>query len=224
MDAEGPIRRLQRKLEAELHTAVDAIESKVMNALTLMDSSNAAQSERENKVSEIKGILTDFTVASGETVSNQWRELFPQVVAQYRDGYVLNTTTPTIGITKMFYPKWWLEKVGYFERKPSNKKDIIYFQPTPSDGWEWTIGVSMTLFSLGIAIIIASVSYKLGQRDGRLKAGVASHIYDGASGEVQLNAFPSFQLKESESTQNTSTLGNISKYRNQYSSLASHNI
>ncbi len=33
------------------------------------------------------------------------------LVYEIRDGYILQTDVPTIGITRMFYPKWWLTQV-----------------------------------------------------------------------------------------------------------------
>jgi hypothetical protein len=68
-----------------------------------------------------------------------WTDLFPILVATYHDGYIakgLNATT--IDVTKIFYPYWWLQAVGYynnFEDKVNNfisNPAIIEFDPHAS--------------------------------------------------------------------------------------------
>ena len=68
-----------------------------------------------------------------------WTDLFPTLVTTYHDGYIakgLNATT--IDMTKIFYPYWWLQAVGYynnFEDRVNNfiaDPAIIEFDPNAS--------------------------------------------------------------------------------------------
>ena len=75
-------------------------------------------------------ILTVFCIDNGNSVSNSWKNLLPMLITTYRDGMILGDTEKAIfTITKMFYPRWWLETVGYFDQK-GNSKGIL-FQPNP---------------------------------------------------------------------------------------------
>ena len=85
-------------------------------------------SEEISKI--ISEMLTLFTTTQGNYVSLMWKELLPQLITTYRDGMIItDTDTAIFGITKMFYPKWWLESVGYFNKK-GNPKGIL-FLPNP---------------------------------------------------------------------------------------------
>ncbi len=53
---------------------------------------------------------------------------------------------PTIGMTKMFYPQWWLESVGYF--KIGGNPDGILFQPQPGSSGATTLLAGVVLGSL----------------------------------------------------------------------------
>jgi hypothetical protein len=45
-------------------------------------------------------LLTEFTVEAGDYTSNQWKELFPNLLATYRDGYVITKRDqPQVTIT-----------------------------------------------------------------------------------------------------------------------------
>ena len=56
--------------------------------------------------------LTKLTVSQGELITSYWNDLFGQVLTTYRDGYVMKDfDKATIGFDRMFYPKWWLDKV-----------------------------------------------------------------------------------------------------------------
>lgn len=45
-------------------------------------------------------LLTEFTVDAGDYTSNQWKALFPNILATYRDGYIItNRDQPEVKIT-----------------------------------------------------------------------------------------------------------------------------
>ena len=78
----------------------------------------------------IVDLLTFFSTKNGDYVSTAWKELLPSLITTYRDGMIITSTdSPIFKIQKMFYPRWWLETVGYFNQK-GNPKGIL-FQPNP---------------------------------------------------------------------------------------------
>jgi len=67
--------------------------------------------------------LSNYCINNAEQVLKQWWNLADYLVQKYTDGYINN---PKIA-QEVGYPKWWREKVGYFNgptsyKKPSNKK------------------------------------------------------------------------------------------------------
>lgn len=85
-----------------------------------------------------------------------WKELFPYLLATYRDGFVVsNRDNTTLKLTAskfgdqlsvflsqfhsllcfplVFYPQWWLDAVGYFNNKPNPNPAAILFAPKPEE-------------------------------------------------------------------------------------------
>ena len=90
---------------------------------------NSADIPKET-VKIIVDLLTFFSMKNGDFVSNAWKDLLPMLITTYRDGMIIsNTNMPIFKLQKMFYPRWWLESVGYFNQK-GNPKGIL-FQPNP---------------------------------------------------------------------------------------------
>lgn len=71
-----PVRALQHELETSLYAGVSDIEAKT---LALFDGS--ALSARV-----VVELLTQFSTQQGARVSAAWRDLFPTLLAHYRDG------------------------------------------------------------------------------------------------------------------------------------------
>lgn len=45
-------------------------------------------------------LLTKFTVEAGDYTSRQWKDLFPNILATYRDGYIIgHRDQPQVSIT-----------------------------------------------------------------------------------------------------------------------------
>ncbi len=60
--------------------------------------------------------LTEFSNNQANFMSKAWADIFPVILTTYRDGYVIgDLDKPTVSITKMFYPKYWLDAVGYWD-------------------------------------------------------------------------------------------------------------
>jgi hypothetical protein len=124
------VRKLQKKIEVEFKEEVETLEKNILlqlNEKNINKNIDKHNNEEEKvTIEKIKNKLTDFTVEKGEYVSTSWKNLFPVLLTTYRDGYeILDTTSTTIKFQRFFYPKWWLEKVGYFDIK-GNKEGILF--------------------------------------------------------------------------------------------------
>jgi hypothetical protein len=123
MYAMEPVRKLQHRLETELLSSANDLESSL---------SALASDSKNNDI--IIDKLTKFTVEKGDYVSKEWKELFPVLLTTYRDGYIIGgQQNTTVTIKKLFYPKWWLETVGFFNY-PGNKNGIL-FAPNSNSGF-----------------------------------------------------------------------------------------
>lgn len=89
-----------------------------------------AASSTDGWVSEAVDLITEYTEHSGQMVSDTWRDQLPTFFATYRDGQIfsLNGTAPHR--KSMFYPKWWLDLVGYWNIGGNPKG--IYFASGPN--------------------------------------------------------------------------------------------
>jgi len=104
------IRKLQSKIETRERNQIADVDQK---ALALYHS---------NPV-KARQYLTNYCIKNADQVLKQWWNLADYLVQKYTDGYINN---PKIA-QEVGYPKWWREKVGYFNgptsyKKPSNKK------------------------------------------------------------------------------------------------------
>ena len=96
-------------------------------------------------------MLTTFCITQGTYISNAWRDLFPELLTKYRDGYVMDPSGPTIQFTRMFYPKWWLDLTGYFDIGGTDGG--ILFQPNvPVNQFSYSIFGSIFLLLVGYAV------------------------------------------------------------------------
>jgi len=61
------------------------------------------------------GYLTDWCNEQAVDVLTQWWEFLDYMMGKYRDGMMMDKIhTDTLSPTKLFYPRWWLEMVGYW--------------------------------------------------------------------------------------------------------------
>lgn len=147
--AMSPVRKLQKRLEASLSAEVLAIEASIRTAI----------SGSIGSAKELTNQLTQFTLEKGQQVSNEWRDLFPYILTHYRDGYVLDTDSPTIGIAKMFYPRWWLEAVGYFKIGPNLSPNAIMFASKDQvlSAGSFQVSLFFYIFSLVVVSLLSAV-------------------------------------------------------------------
>jgi ElaB/YqjD/DUF883 family membrane-anchored ribosome-binding protein len=110
-------------------TAVDSAHSvskstiDTINAHLQPSTTSAAGPTYTSARSEIASVIkeiTDATVSFGQEVSNTYKDLLGVLITTYRDGYIMtDLDKPTMKIGHMFYPRWWLDAVGYFNVRPN---------------------------------------------------------------------------------------------------------
>lgn len=108
-------------------------------------------------------MLTAFTQAKGQQTVDAWRELLPTLITQFHDGYhAQNLDGAEIQMKKLFYPKWWLDAVGYFDNKPNMDPKAIMFAPSPE-----TIATSSSLSMIVTILITSTLSIMAGVMIGK---------------------------------------------------------
>ena len=66
---------------------------------------------------EAKKYLQDYCEKQATTTLSRWWSFFDYMVAKFHDGYIVkNRFAEMIVPDKLFYPRWWLESVGYWGR------------------------------------------------------------------------------------------------------------
>lgn len=63
----------------------------------------------------------------------------------------------------VFYPKWWLDAVGYFTHPGNKDPDAILFSPTAFSTGSITTGTLMLCTAMS-AIVFASAGYMLAKK------------------------------------------------------------
>jgi len=119
----GTIQELQYNLEAGYSRELETMDDQALNVYKNCP-------EGQNCDSTVVNMLTAFTHAKGEQTVTAWRELLPKLITQFHDGYhAQNLDGAEINMKKLFYPKWWLDAVGYFENGPNRDPKAIMFAP-----------------------------------------------------------------------------------------------
>lgn len=108
-------------------------------------------------------LLTAFSCTEGDAVSAEWRDLLPRVLTTYRDGMVIGDTHKAVfTIQKMFYPRWWLETVGYFNNGGNPHGILFSSNPTYRNRWSFD-DVCLLLLA---ALLCVLGGFVLGKRSG----------------------------------------------------------
>ena len=189
MAPEGLVRTLQRNLETKLEKGVIEVEKRVVALLSHSGKVRAeavvAHSQRDIsalreedtgkgmsrialevpfEVSKlVVELLTAFSCTEGDAVSAEWRDLLPRVLTTYRDGMVIGDTHKAVfTIQKMFYPRWWLETVGYFNNGGNPHGILFSSNPSYRDRWSFN-DVCLLLLA---ALLCVLGGFVLGKRSG----------------------------------------------------------
>jgi dipeptidase len=129
--AQPVVKGVQDGLEVGYIAESHLLEQTAMDLLAVCKKENNCE---ENHVNEkVTEMLTQFTLSKGQHTTDTYRALFPQLMAQFHDGYsALQLEARDIKMTKMFYPKSWLQAVGFFNLGPNTADGAIMFDSEPS--------------------------------------------------------------------------------------------
>lgn len=180
------VRALQRRLENELVQQVNAMESQLLAGM------KSAQDKNQYLKDVVEKTVTSKVVSLGNYVTDQWRELLPQLITTYRDGYIIGGQTDTyVEIHRLFYPKWWLEKVGYFGNNGTkdalNDPSAIYFAPNPAAMSSSILVVSWVLNTCLTILIAGALGFYMGARYKQQQATAGTESHNG----LQMSSFSS---------------------------------
>ena len=109
--------------------------------------------------------------------------MFWTMVATYRDGYhVTDIDKATYTVNRMFYPRWWLQAVGFFQHH--GVAGGIMFEPAPSGAdvvaTQGTIGTFSLFVFVAVAMFAAGYyfSNKInGVYHGKSRSSTSSYQY-----------------------------------------------
>ena len=92
------IREVREEVEKRAFAVQDLLET------------NAVELLKKGRVAEARKMLTVYCSENTVEVLDAWHKLAERLYVKYNDGYM--NTAEEIG-QPLFYPSWWLEKVGY---------------------------------------------------------------------------------------------------------------
>lgn len=129
--AQPVVKEVYDGLEEEYITESQLLEQTAVDLLSLCEKEGNCA---ENNVSEkIVEMLTQFTYTRGQRTTDTYRDLFPKLMTQFHDGYnALQLDKPDIKVTKMFYPKFWLQATGFFNLGPNDLDGAIMYDSNPA--------------------------------------------------------------------------------------------
>lgn len=117
----GDVSAKLKALEAAMTQSVRTLEQNVM--AQLQGAGAEADSETASSTSEMeiktaaRSKIQKFADSTAASAKSDWVDFFHFCIAKYHDGYVVEDSmfhAETLMPTKLFYPKWWLETVGFF--------------------------------------------------------------------------------------------------------------
>jgi len=145
MHAMQEVQQVQKGLEALAFESAATAEASALRLLKNGDHSGAM-----NSLNEVTNTLSGAIQAA-------WINLLPSMITKFHDGYHAESLSEaTINMKKLFYPKEWLEQVGYFKQKPNNVPGMIWFSPNPSlettTGTYPSVWYTLLVFLMGIVL------------------------------------------------------------------------
>lgn len=104
----------------DIHAVRDHFEMQAFGSQKQLEE-NAAQLIDDNRLAEASKLLTQYSDTNTDNVLKAWWKLSETLYIKYNDGY-LNTKA---GVAQsVFYPAWWLKKVGYENGPLSYKRKV----------------------------------------------------------------------------------------------------
>jgi len=149
----------------------------------------ALEFAREGQPTKALDVLSQFQQSAAEEALSTWHRLFWEIVTKFHDGYRMDDLTARdLSPHKLFYPKWWLEEVGFFKFSNGPGSAPATYTPTkfpggfgaPSPYAPSSIsavstsapvaGPALGLFFFMVAVIFGSLGLCIGSRISRRKS------------------------------------------------------
>lgn len=178
--AQPTVKGVQDELEKAYISESQILETAALELLSQCQSEDNCDEKDVN--GQVTAMLTEFTLTKGQQTTDTYRELFPQLIAMFHDGYsALQLDQRDIKMTKMFYPKWWLEATGYFKNAPNEINGAIMFEsdPTSEVQAQYATAAEYYVGVLGSGLVVGALALGAGIVVGRREVArsTSGHAY-----------------------------------------------
>jgi hypothetical protein len=167
------VKALQISLMNDAVEHVQEVETKVLSLLT------TEQQDWTTLFSDpvdivISGMLTALTVEEAVKITIAWRDLLPQLITKYHDGYqAQNLNGEAITMKKLFYPQSWLDATGYWKNAPNKGDDVIMFWSNTTHGSSGINPITVVAMMMLTALITVVITLYAVQRKSNAAGGSA---------------------------------------------------
>jgi len=80
---------------------------------------------------DVASLITNFTVHQSQYVVDMWWGFLDFLFTKYRDGVRLMSFSPPLWAQGLFYPSWWLGRVGFYDDGPLVMTSVNFPPPLP---------------------------------------------------------------------------------------------
>lgn len=148
------------------HPLVERLQLKLESRLAATQSSVQSQAAIIKNRSGHEALVQFLTNQSADFASDShtafWT-LFETVVTTFHDGYeVSGFAAPNLHVSSLFYPKWWLQQVGFFAASSSGSKEATTGNAQPLDAGP-TAGLTYATTAV-IALLSGAVGVLIGRK------------------------------------------------------------
>ena len=144
--AVGDLTRLQEELESYDTESIENAATKLLVA---------------GRADDAMQLLRDFSTALANKTHERYTDELPNFIARYHDGFIVKDSDAIdINVESMFYPEWWLTRVGYFAARETGGSYGNTFEPDwyANPGGMRAYGVPWLTVSFMIGTIVGVAS------------------------------------------------------------------
>jgi dipeptidase len=141
------------KVQLQVEQAAENVVAKIATQAATL------QADKGKGDAAVRSFLTEQTALFASQSHTAFSDLFEYLVTVFHDGYEMSGfMTTTLTAKALFYPKWWLELVGFFNdsQQPAEPPTTISIPPSSSSR-----DVSTAVTAIGGSNARATVSYSV---------------------------------------------------------------
>jgi dipeptidase len=148
--------RTYKNAIVDVHDLQDRIETPMFEEQRGLEQT-AASLAKQGRSENAAKLLQEYTEQRSEIVITSWFALFDTLIAKYHDGYIMTEPTSTeLHIKSLFYPRWWLEQVGFFAPPAvegrEQEQELRFEAPVKEGGIGFTAGALVSFGAVFLAI------------------------------------------------------------------------